>query len=522
MALNVITASFSAGQRKIYTIPAVQWDYGQILKFDGITLPVAYEVHFSNDPESGNTITQIGDADGVTIPDQFFKTGSTIYCWVYLHEGADDGETEYMVVIPIKQRPKPSNTEPTPVQQDAITEAIAALNDAVEDAQTLANEWENMSATAETLPSGSSATASYSEGTLTLGIPRGDTGAQGEQGIQGIPGKDGQDGAPGVDGVSPTVSVESITGGHEVTITDANGEHSFDVMDGEQGAPGQDGSPGADGYSPTATVTKSGDTATITITDKNGTTTATVSDGQTGQTGPAGPGVPTGGTTGQVLKKNSNTDFDAIWANESGAVTDVQINGTSILSQGVANIPIGSSSALGTFMTYPARGITNNGTTGQMYINKASNDDVKAGTNDYKPVVPSNESNAVFYGMAKAAGDSTQSASANAVGTYTEDAKSKISDMLNAPETVSGSTPSITAKSGIRYVCGEVSTLDIVVPASGLFEVDFESGSTATVLTTTGTTVTWPSWFDPTSLEASTLYEISIQDGKGLVATWPA
>ena len=108
------------------------------------------------------------------------------------------------------------------------------------------------------------------------------------------------------------------------------------------------------------------------------------------------------------------------------------------------------------------------------------------------------------------------------IGVYPEAQKSAISDMLNAPETVTGSTPSITAKSGIRYKCGEVATLDIVVPASGLFEVDFESGSTATVLTTTGTTVTWPNWFDPTSLEADTLYEISIQDGKGLVATWPA
>ena len=46
---------------------------------------------------------------------------------------------------------------------------------------------------------------------------------------------DGADGADGVDGFSPTVSVEHITGGHRVTITDVNGEHSFDVMDGQGG-----------------------------------------------------------------------------------------------------------------------------------------------------------------------------------------------------------------------------------------------------------------------------------------------
>lgn len=36
----------------------------------------------------------------------------------------------------------------------------------------------------------------------------------------------------GDDGFSPTVSVSNITGGHKVTITDASGEHSFNVMDG--------------------------------------------------------------------------------------------------------------------------------------------------------------------------------------------------------------------------------------------------------------------------------------------------
>ena len=35
----------------------------------------------------------------------------------------------------------------------------------------------------------------------------------------------------------------------------------------------------------------------------------------TGQRGPAGQGVPTGGTTGQVLKKASNTPYDTVWAN---------------------------------------------------------------------------------------------------------------------------------------------------------------------------------------------------------------
>lgn len=40
---------------------------------------------------------------------------------------------------------------------------------------------------------------------------------------------------------------------------------------------------------------------------------ATGPTGGTGATGPAGPGVPTGGTTGQFLVKQSSTNYDAAW-----------------------------------------------------------------------------------------------------------------------------------------------------------------------------------------------------------------
>ena len=51
-------------------------------------------------------------------------------------------------------------------------------------------------------------------------------------------------GTDGTNGVSPEVTVESITGGHRVTITDAEGEHAFDVMDGVDGHDGHDGATG--------------------------------------------------------------------------------------------------------------------------------------------------------------------------------------------------------------------------------------------------------------------------------------
>ena len=88
---------------------------------------------------------------------------------------------------------------------------------------------------------------------------------------------------------------------------------------------------------------------------------------------------------------------------------------------------------------------------------------------------------------------------------------------------VPGTTPSITALPGIQYVCGEVATLDITLPASGCIDVVFESGSTPTVLTVTpptGVTVKWANGFDPSALEADATYEVNIKDGLGVAASW--
>ena len=50
--------------------------------------------------------------------------------------------------------------------------------------------------------------------------------------------------------------------------------------------------------------------------------------------------LPSGGSTGQVLTKNSNTSYDVKWSSAgSGTVTDVKVNGTSVVSSGIATIP---------------------------------------------------------------------------------------------------------------------------------------------------------------------------------------
>lgn len=198
-------------------------------------------------------------------------------------------------------------------------------------------------------------------------------------------------------------------------------------------------------------------------------------------------------------------------------VDDVQINGTSIVSDGVANVPYASPNNAGVVKTSPTYGVYN-GASGVLLTNLATSTQTKAGADAYRPIVPYNQHSATFYGLAKAAGDTTQSASSNAVGNYTEDAKSAISEMLGGSVSVSGTTPTIVAKSGIRYVCGEVATLDFTPSATGICDVVFTSGSTPTVVTLPST-VKFPD--GAFTAEADTTYEINILDGVyGAVMSW--
>ena len=69
--------------------------------------------------------------------------------------------------------------------QTAAEAAQTAAEDAQEAAEAARDQIYAMSATATGLPAGSDPTASYSEGVLSLGIPKGDTGEQGEKGETG-------------------------------------------------------------------------------------------------------------------------------------------------------------------------------------------------------------------------------------------------------------------------------------------------------------------------------------------------
>ena len=85
--------------------------------------------------------------------------------------------------------------------------------------------------------------------------------------------------------------------------------------------------------------------------------------------GPRGVGVPTGGTTGQVLKKSSNTDYDFTWGAETAGLSNIvedttpqlggnlDVNGQSIVSASngdIAITPNGTGSIILDGLTWPS------------------------------------------------------------------------------------------------------------------------------------------------------------------------
>jgi hypothetical protein len=118
---------------------------------------------------------------------------------------------------------------------------------------------------------------------------------------------------------------------------------------------------------------------------------------------------------------------------EAGKVDDVQINGTSILENKVANIPIASANHIGAVLVSPAYGISVANANGNTYINKADSKQTKEGLNLYRPIVPNNQHESTFYGLAKVAGHDEKD-SELPVGQYTDEAKTAIQSMLGVDE----------------------------------------------------------------------------------------
>ena len=127
---KIIKAVFGA-VKSIITQPRYRYDYGQILEVSGITLPESFEARFSNAP-TGESVRVLGQNQRVAVPDELLRTGKSVWCYITVHDEVTDGRTMYTIRIPIKDATERTDAEPTPVQQDIISQTIVALNDAVE------------------------------------------------------------------------------------------------------------------------------------------------------------------------------------------------------------------------------------------------------------------------------------------------------------------------------------------------------------------------------------------------------
>lgn len=470
---NITTIKFCG--RLAQSAALYQYDYGQRLVFQNIELPQTYEVHFANDGDT-ETITMLGDGDGVLVPDELLLTGKNIKAYIYLHAGEDDGETEYCATIPVAARPEPSETQPTPVQQDIITQAIAAM-------QAAQTEFDAM-ATADGAEAGKVLTAktvedgAVTEWEFTEGGGGGRTGDYSD--------------------LTNKPKINNVTLSGNKTAADLGLVKPSDI-----------------------TASKSGDTTTIYV---NGVAIATVKDGATGpqgekgDTGEQGPQGETGATGPQGPKGDTGATGPKGDTGDTGATGPKGDTG----SQGPQG-PKGDTGATG---PAGADGITP--TTTVTTITGGHNVAFSYGSGDSR-----NTDFDVMDGATGPQGPAGQNGQDGADGHTpvkgtdywtAQDRADIVQDVVDEvgvkTEAVTGSTVTITGVANTRYMCGEVSTISITPPQSGIIDVIFTSGSSVAVLTVPST-VKWPSGFDPTSLEANTTYELNILDGVyGAVMEW--
>lgn len=132
----MIKAIFPEGVTAMTVNGLTQWDYGQTLQIQASGLPALVEVHFACEGMNEAVVRSCSAASGTltaAIPDICLEQNSPVMAWVYI-VGESSGITTLTVTLPIiaRTRPQPNATVPTETS-DKYTEAIAAMNEAVND-----------------------------------------------------------------------------------------------------------------------------------------------------------------------------------------------------------------------------------------------------------------------------------------------------------------------------------------------------------------------------------------------------
>lgn len=172
--------------------------------------------------------------------------------------------------------------------------------------------------------------------------------------------------------------------------------------------------------------------------------------------------------------------FGGASVNLAGYATEswVQQQGYLTSSTAIESIPLASTSTAGIIKL--GAGLApivnmqdpNDESVGVVYADSAS---IKTGTTAERFITPYMEHAAAFYGLAKAAGDTTQAQSNNAIGTYTTGAKTAIKNMLEIPSSdLFNSEKTVdlivetTGKQTVEVPISSIASYPIVVTVSGV------------------------------------------------------
>lgn len=140
MENKINIARFKEGSRTAEIKGIWQWDYGQILRIQGLNLPTAVEIHFSLDEHGGEAVRRIGiTKDGVTdvpIPDLMVENesayGDSYYFFAYIYlTDETSGNTEYKIRAKVSTRSKPEGY--VSGGNDTFAEILKTVNEIAED-----------------------------------------------------------------------------------------------------------------------------------------------------------------------------------------------------------------------------------------------------------------------------------------------------------------------------------------------------------------------------------------------------
>lgn len=168
----MVTVVFNPGDTSASKYSAIsQYDYGQVLRIQGLNLPAAVEIHFALQPNGGTSVPRIGiTKDGVTdviIPDSMLENNDStndysIYAFVFLTD-ATSGQTEYRITLRVTARPKPE-VPGGGDNPDIFHEAVQAVREAAEQAAESEKQAEGWAHGREDLPERAEDNARYYAG----------------------------------------------------------------------------------------------------------------------------------------------------------------------------------------------------------------------------------------------------------------------------------------------------------------------------------------------------------------------